>query len=249
MKAAKWRLAIDVPLRADESQQARNGRRRETNPSSEAGGQNIVTTASSKQEADQRMVWVIEARLHAIERVPPEGRGKPTKFVPIRFAFQNKLNNDERMMLAFDALALSGVLGRPIGFGKIIHGEKQTTLKMKTSGMASQVQSHIKRITMLLSSHSPPDLSLNRHCTECEFQDHCRKIATEKDDLSLLSNMSEKERQKLRAKGIFSVTQLAYTFRPSRSFHQNNYNKPFGLSLSKASIGAGLAVRQAHREQ
>ena len=30
MKSAKWRLAIDVPLRADESQQARNGQLSET---------------------------------------------------------------------------------------------------------------------------------------------------------------------------------------------------------------------------
>lgn len=215
LKTAKWRLAIDVPLCADESPHAHNGRPREANSSSEAGIQNIIATASTKQEVGQWM-WTIEAHLHAIERVPSEGRGKPTKLIPIRFAFQNMLDNDERMMLAFDALALSGVLGRPIGFGKIIHGEKHATLKLKTSGMASQVQSHIKRITALLSSHSPPELSLNRHCTECEFQDHCCKIAAEKDDLSLLSKMSEKERQKLRAKGIFTVTQLSYTFRPRR---------------------------------
>ena len=38
----------------------------------------------------------------------------------------------------------------------------------------------------------------------------------EKDDLSLLAGMSAKERQKLRSKGIFTVTQLSYTFRPRR---------------------------------
>ena len=38
----------------------------------------------------------------------------------------------------------------------------------------------------------------------------------EKDDLSLLAGMSEKERKKLRSKGIFTVTQLSYTFRPRR---------------------------------
>ena len=237
MKMAKWRLAIDVSLRADENMQARNGRRREANLSSEAGGQNIVTTASMKQETDQHLKWIIEARLHAIEHVPSKGRGKPTKFVPIRFAFQNKLNNDERMMLAFDALALSKVVGCPIGLGKIIHGEKQTTLKVKTSGMAGQVQSRIKKITALLSSHLPPDLSLNRHCTECEFQDHCRKIATEKDDLSLLSNISEKERQKLRAKGIFTVTQLAYTFRPRRrAKKQTEKGEKYNHSLKALAI-------------
>ena len=55
---------------------------------------------------------------------------------------------------------------------------------------------------------------LNAHCGQCEFQARCRNLAKEKDDLSLLANMSAKERQKLRSKGIFTVTQLSYTFRP-----------------------------------
>ena len=38
----------------------------------------------------------------------------------------------------------------------------------------------------------------------------------EKDDLSLLAGMTEKERKKLNGKGIFTVTQLSYTFRPRR---------------------------------
>jgi predicted RecB family nuclease len=57
---------------------------------------------------------------------------------------------------------------------------------------------------------------LNRHCGQCEFQARCRKQATDKDELSLLSGMSEKERKKLHGKGIFTVTQLSYTFRPRR---------------------------------
>lgn len=191
MKLAKWRLAIDVPLRVDESLQTCNSPRRETNASSEAGSQNVVTTASIKKEDVQCMVWVIEARLHAIERVPSEGRSKPTKLIPIRFAFRNKLDNDARMMLAFDALVLSKVLGRPIGLGKIIHGEEQATLKVKTFWMSTQVKNHIKKIIALLSGHSPPDLLLNRHCTECEFQDHCHKIATEKDVASRLQNVTD----------------------------------------------------------
>jgi len=68
----------------------------------------------------------------------------------------------------------------------------------------------------LLSSHSPPDLILNRHCAECEFQAGCRKKAIEKDDLSLLSGMTEKERKNFNSKGIFGATQLSYTFRPRR---------------------------------
>jgi hypothetical protein len=38
----------------------------------------------------------------------------------------------------------------------------------------------------------------------------------EKDELSLLSGMSDKERKRLHGKGIFTVTQLSHTFRPRR---------------------------------
>ncbi|MBI5185610.1 MAG: IS66 family transposase [Nitrospinae bacterium] len=38
----------------------------------------------------------------------------------------------------------------------------------------------------------------------------------EKDDLSLLAGMREKERKKLNSKGIFTITQLSFTFRPRR---------------------------------
>jgi hypothetical protein len=88
--------------------------------------------------------------------------------------------------------------------------------KVKTSALAGEVRKRLGKITALLASPAPPDLVLNRHCAECEFQARCRKLAVEKDDLSLLAGMSAKERQKLRSKGIFTVTQLSYTFRPRR---------------------------------
>ena len=148
--------------------------------------------------------------------MPSEGRGKPAQFVPIRFVFRNKLTKDDRLLLAFDALVLSQVLGREVSLGKIIHGDDHATLKVKTSALAGEVRKRLEKIAALLSNPAPPDLVLNRHCAECEFQARCRKIAVEKDDLSLLAGMSAKERKKLRSKGIFTVTQLSYTFRPRR---------------------------------
>ncbi len=82
-----------------------------------------------------------------------------------------------------------------------------------------------------------PDLVLNRHCAECEFQARCRKLAVEKDDLSLLAGMSAKERQKLRSKGIFTVTQLSYTFRPRRRpRRQRDKREKYHHSLKSASL-------------
>ena len=158
----------------------------------------------------------LETCIHAIERVPPESRGKSAQFIPIRFVFTNKLGKDEKLLLAFDALVLSEIVGREVSIGKIIHGDNQAILKVKTSALAGAVRKHLEKITALLTCPTPPDLVLNRHCVECEFQARCRQKAIEKDDLSLLAGMNEKERKKLRSKGIFTVTQLSYTFRPRR---------------------------------
>jgi len=153
---------------------------------------------------------------HAVEQIPSAGRGRTAQFVPIRFLFRNKLSRDDKVLLAFDARVLSEVLSRAVGLGKIVHGENYVTLKVKTSALASDVRKVTDKIGTLLASPSPPDLVLNRHCAECEFQNRCRQKGIEKDDLSLLSGMAEKERTDFNAKGIFTVTQLSHTFRPRR---------------------------------
>jgi len=228
LKTAKWRVATDVPVQTE----LRSSRGHEAQTSSTEINQSLLTSAAT----------IVESRLHAIERIPSEGRGKAAQFIPIRFVFCNKLTQDDRLLLAFDALTLSQVLGRDVSLGKIIHGDGHAALKVKTSALAGEVRKRIEKMSALLSgqtnarsadSHarkslpdeatrglggprSAPDLVLNRHCPECEFQARCRKIAIEKDDLSLLSSMNAKECQELRGKGIFNVTQLSYTFLPRR---------------------------------
>ncbi len=158
----------------------------------------------------------LECSCHAVQQIPSAGRGRTAQFVPIRFVFRNKLNRDDKLLLAFDARVLSEVVSREVGLGKIVHGENYATLKVKTSALASDVRELTDKIGTLLASPLPPDLVLNRHCAECEFQNRCRQKGIEKDDLSLLSGMTEKERTNFNSKGIFTVTQLSHTFRPRR---------------------------------
>ncbi|MBU1208633.1 MAG: TM0106 family RecB-like putative nuclease [Proteobacteria bacterium] len=158
----------------------------------------------------------LESRLHAVERVHSEGRGKPTQFIPIRFIFSNRITKDDKLLMAFDALVLSKMLGCKISLSRIIHGDSHTTLKVRTSSLAKEVQKVTQKIETMISSHSTPDLFLNRHCVECEFQARCRLKAIEKDELSLLSGMTDQERKKFNSTGIFTITQLSYSFRPRR---------------------------------
>ena len=64
---------------------------------------------------------------------------------------------------------------------------------------------------------------LNAHCPSCEFRDRCHAEAINRDDLSLMRGMSEKEILAQRKRGISTVTQFACTFRP----------KSIGLKRSK----------------
>ena len=96
----------------------------------------------------------LESSLHAVERFPSQGRGKPAQFIPVRFLFSNKLTRDDRVLIAFDALVLSEMLGRKVSFGRIIHGDGHAKLKVRTSSLAKEVQKLILKIEAMLSSHS-----------------------------------------------------------------------------------------------
>jgi hypothetical protein len=146
---------------------------------------------------------------HAVEQLPSAGRGRTAQFVPIPFLFINKLNRDDKLLLGFDARSAS-----PRGRSRQDH-----VVKVKTSVLSGDVRNLTDKIGTLLASPSPPDLVINRHCTECEFQNRCRQKAVEKDDVSLLCGMTEKERTDFNSTGIFTVTQLSYTFRRRRRPH------------------------------
>ncbi len=157
----------------------------------------------------------IQSRFHALER-SRSATEKPQGYIPIRFARAERLGKDEKLQLAFDALVMSTVFGEMPAFGRIVYGVVHKAAKIDLSELIKSARVIVKSISSQLSSENPPELVLNQHCTACEFQQRCRKVAEQKDELTLLARMTEKERRKLHSRGIFSVTQLSHTFRPRR---------------------------------
>ena len=136
--------------------------------------------------------------------------------LPCRCQLDKRAERHEKLLLAYDALCLQAFTRVPIRVGKLVDGVSKRAKKVQLNSQLKAVQDHVRRLTELLGQAKEPPLILNRHCVECEFRARCREKATETDDLSLLSKMSLKERQKLQGKGIFTVQQLSYTFRPRR---------------------------------
>jgi predicted RecB family nuclease len=178
-----------------------------------------------------------ESHLDAIERSAQSKPEKSFLLVPVHFVRTNKVTIEDKLLITFDALVLAGMTGRKILFGKLIYGPDYRSLKVKTSHLVNKVRRQIEQINHCVSEAKAPDLLLSRRCIDCEFQVSCRKEGIEKDDLSLLAGMTEKERKKLNGKGIFTVTQLSYTFRPRcRPKHFVSKNEKYHQSLKALAI-------------
>jgi predicted RecB family nuclease len=84
---------------------------------------------------------------------------------------------------------------------------------------------------------------LNKHCAVCDFQPRCRGLSIERDDLSLLNAMTGKERAKCNAKGILTIAQLSYGYRPRR----RKRAKPDAERRAESSKRATPAPRNDHK--
>jgi predicted RecB family nuclease len=158
----------------------------------------------------------MQAHLHAVEWVAAPDKPHDSPYMPIRCVPREKITTQDKLLLAFDALVLWTVSDEAPRFGKIIHGRKQATAKVELAGWLDMAQTVVSKIAAQQANPTPPPLILNTHCAACEFKARCRQTAFEKDELSLLANMTAKERKQQHSKGIFSITQLSYTFRARR---------------------------------
>ncbi len=160
------------------------------------------------------IIW--ESQLDALERCAAPKRGKGIQLVPIRFSPTRQAVVKDKLLLAFDALVLARMTDCDVPIGRLFHGASYVPLKVRIPPLEGTVRRLIDQVNRCLSSNNPPEPVLSRRCDDCEFRPECWRKAIEKDDLSLLAGMTEKERKRFNGKGIFTVTQLSYTFRPRR---------------------------------
>ena len=135
-------------------------------------------------------------------------------YIPTLVVGTYKISKLYRLQLAFIGDVLSKLQKVKPEFGYIVTGEGKTH-KVKLNSLYSQISSALRKLRILTSAqkYNPPLLLLNRHCSLCCFRNICNGEATQKDHLSLLKGISEKEILAHNKKGIFTVNQLAYTYR------------------------------------
>lgn len=137
-------------------------------------------------------------------------------FVPVLFSPWDKPELSDSLLMCFSALSLLQATGIPVETGILVYGSNLRRRNVRISDYIVRTNQTIRAIAALLlgGQESPP--ILNRHCAVCDFQSKCRSISIQREDLSLLSGMTPKDRAKYVAKGILTISQLSYGYRPRR---------------------------------
>ena len=120
--------------------------------------------------------------------------------------------------------------------GRIVHGRGYKETRVQLGQLTHIVADVVNKLKAIAEGGKPPRLILNKHCPECEFRRHCRAIAVDRDDLSLLGGMTPKAILKQNARGIFTVTQYSHTFRPRRASKQVKVARKHDWALQALAI-------------
>ncbi len=87
----------------------------------------------------------------------------------------------------------------------------------RTSKLTKDAEVLLSKTKECILNEAPPPFHLIPHCSECPFKESCYQKLREKDCISLLAGMTPKVVEKYHKKGITTITQLSYLFRPRRS--------------------------------
>src|SRR6266478_421601 len=162
--------------------------------------------------------------------------------VPVLVLPWDKPDFSDSLLLCFGALALSQAIGTLTDTGTLIYGDGYRHRSVRIGDHVVQTHQAIEAIRASRSSREPPPLVLNKHCAVCDFQPRCGGLAFEHDDLRLLTATPGKVRAKCNAKGIFTMTQMSYGYRPRR----RKRTRPDAEGSTKSAKRTAPVVKNDH---
>jgi predicted RecB family nuclease len=143
-------------------------------------------------------------------------------YIPVLFHEGRQILKPQRLLLETLGLLLSRVQGRAAASGVVYHGSDcRATIVRLTAGLQA-AERLLQDVIQMREGEATPKLLLNDHCAVCEFRRQCHDQAVKEDNLSLLRGLKEKEIKSYARKGLFTLTQIAHTFRPRRKGKRSN---------------------------
>ena len=175
----------------------------------------------------------------AIERLASAHR---QDYAVLTFSPGKKVAKTTKLLAALLGTAVRTWSGLPVSCAKVVFGPRLSTTRLGLCGpygpthLGNEATSLLRDLEAMVTTPTPPKLLLNAHCNVCEFRDRCRKDAIERENLSLLTGLQPREIEAWNERGIFTVTQLAHTFRPKTMGRSTHNPKRHSQQLQAMAI-------------
>ena len=197
---------------------------------------NADVITSSTLKADD-----LEARVDTLVRMrhgPLEARGH---YEPHLVVGTQTITMDQKVRLA----AIGHVLAKVFHYrgvnGAIVNVVGDVS-RIQLTKLITQLRPIIDKLkTWKVNIPSqPPPIVLNDHCRICQFRKACLDQAEKEDNLTLLDHMTPKIMRKYHKKGIFTINQLSYLFKPRRQRRKRAHvPSRFNLELQALALRTG----------
>ena len=137
-------------------------------------------------------------------------------YYPIFVLHKERITKIDKVNFTIRSLILSDIEGIPVEYAGIIHGKNHKLIKLRINTYTREAQKAISELELMLKSQDAPRFFQNKECKVCEFQKTCYEELVTKDDLSLLGGMHQKDVLRQNSRGIFTVHQYSYTYKPRK---------------------------------
>ena len=177
-----------------------------------------------------------------IPAIEPLASGRQQDYAVLIFSPGNRVTRPTKLLAALLGTALRTWSGLPVSCAKVVFGPRFSTTRLGLSSpngpthLGREATSMLRDLETMVTMPAAPKLFLNSHCNVCEFRDRCRKEAIERENLSLLTGLQPKEIEAWNERGIFTVTQLAHTFRPKTMGRSSHNPKRHSQQLQAMAI-------------
>jgi predicted RecB family nuclease len=181
---------------------------------------------------------LLSVRVDGLKRISGPSDLGEFHYIPILFGEGGKARQSQKRALEIYGLVLGDIQGRQPGRGILVDSEKSSFVGVRLNADTRATRTLLRGLREIRDADAVPEPILNNHCPACRFQQPCQTRSLATDNLSLLRGIGEEGIAKLARRGIFTVTQLSYTFRPRRS----GKNLP-GIRTHSFALQA-LAIRE-----
>ena len=169
---------------------------------------------------------LINARLHVdalaadcgvLTRVEGTSSLGQYRYEPAIFVGTHSISKERHLELSFIGYLLERLqqtsprIGRIIGVDGTAHTVKLEDCVPSLTPLLEPLLAWTTR-----DAPTPPPLVLNKHCPLCPFQRLCHAQAEQEDNLSLLDGVTARVMRQYERRGIFTVKQLSYLFKPRK---------------------------------